>query len=682
MDKKAVIAQAYKQAKKSGDVEAQQKYAKALVSLQNTNGSLTVSEPEQAPVISSAMSSDMKSRSMQFGKPKVDVPFMARMGRGMMDIGQGVKQNYLNATDPEAGEQYTKEVTEEVNRYEYDQGEGFDTARVLGQIAPTLPAMMATLPASLPWAMGVGAVEGGVIAGNMFTKEGDSKATQIALGVAGGAAAPAVVKGVTHGVTRAVDTFKRNIMDLPKRKGLVANALDNINVPAKYRKNISAPAMQQLKTNGVIDEASLLRMSEAQELGFTGNKAPMTGQVTRNPKLWTQERNLQKVDGVGDEITGRLLNQNRQFTDIFDDLAKQSGRSVDDVIDSGQSIVTAVNNRFASTQKAVGKLYERAQRQYGNIDGITLDSFSAKLSELSDDASVDKIANSVARRLQRYGVFDAEGVPTGQTLTINQAEGLRKFVNNLSDGNERSLARVKGLIIDELDNDVFSAIGDDAYAGARQAAKARFSEFEQSIVAKITNGKMNADSAIKNIVKSHSLNDLKALRGTLEQAEGGKQAWANLRGEVIEMLNMASTQRQGTDGTFSGAAYNKALNSIGRKKLEVLFPNDVEKLYKLGRVGRDLTYQPPFSSVNHSNSAPTLRNYVGSGAKGVPILKDMVKLWGDNKTAGKALEGLPVDPTVRADLLRKMNERIMSSIPMKYTNRAAPIVGSLLANQN
>lgn len=587
---------------------------------------------------------------------------LARIGRGMLDPFQGGKQIYLNATDPEKAEQYNKQVSDDLSLYEKGVGDEFDGGRMLGNVAATVPLMAARVPQTILGGMVQGAAIGGVAGSLMPTKKDDSRLLNAGVGVAGGAVMPPLIRGGANMASRGIANIKK-LWGAPTRTATATSAINGINAEPQIKQNLTDAAKQQLSINGQTDDEALKRLANMQELGFVDNAAPMTGQITRSPKQWTTERNLAKVDDVGDEITGRLMNQNNRFMDIFDELQQQTGRSADDVVMSGESIVRAVNGRFQATQAAVGKLYKRAQQQYGNMDGINLQGFNSKLAELSDDASVDKIANSVARRLQRYGIYDDAGNPTGKTLTIDQAEGLRKFVNNLSDGNERSLMRVKGLIIDELDNDVFNAIGDDAYAGARKAARDRFSEFEQSIVAKITNGKLDGSSnnAINSIVSNHSYKDLQSLQSTLIRAKGGKEAWNNLRGEVIESLNMASTQNKGRDGGFSGAAFKRALDKIGKNKLQVLFPDQVDKLYKLSSAGIDMTYAPPFSAVNNSNTASTLFNIAGTGLKKIPILGDMAKTYAARSQAGEALSGLPVDPEIRRQMIAQMNKRLLES---------------------
>lgn len=63
------------------------------------------------------------------------------MGRGFMDTGQGVKQAYLQATNPEAAAEYTATVNDELKRYRDDFAGTFggeNVGRLIGWAAPSV----------------------------------------------------------------------------------------------------------------------------------------------------------------------------------------------------------------------------------------------------------------------------------------------------------------------------------------------------------------------------------------------------------------------------------------------------------------------------------------------------------------------------------------------------------------
>lgn len=125
--------------------------------------------------------------------------FLIGAGRGLMDIGQGVKQKALMAFGDEGeADQYTQQVNQEVQQFEEDfPGIGAESAgRLAGWAAPGLVSGMAG--GAIP-AMVAGGLEGGVMA----TPNADwgQAATGAALGTAGaaaGAAIPGAVRGARN----------------------------------------------------------------------------------------------------------------------------------------------------------------------------------------------------------------------------------------------------------------------------------------------------------------------------------------------------------------------------------------------------------------------------------------------------------------------------------------------------
>lgn len=617
-----------------------------------------------------------------------DVNRRARVGRGMMDVAQGAKQFGLNITGSEKAPEYNRQVDQEIRQYEQDAGPGFDGYRVLGQAAAVSPLGLPKLKETLLGRIGQGAWQGGVAGGVLATKDNESRATNAVVGgVAGGVAnpvAPYVGAAAIRGVDKATRAAKTPFAGMTASREV--NALtDQYGISQEMRDNLRAAAMRQMKETGQVDHDALQRMARFSQYGFEGDAAPMSGQITRDPRQWTRERNLQKLDGVGDEITGRLRNQNMRFMDIMDDLGRKTGRSVDDVVDSGESIIGAVNNRHRATQDAIRQLYKEARDTHGNVEGILPDRLTLRLDDLRDNATADQISDSVARRLARYGLYDENGQPTGKTLTVSQAEDFRRFINGLSDGNDLTLQMYKRQLVDELDDDVFTAIGDDAFREARAAARSRFTEFEQNIVEKIVKGKLGEDKAVNAIVYRHSPKELEQLKATLMQAEGGDAAWNNLRGEVVEMLSDKATQGQGRDGAFSGAAFRKELDRFGRKKIEVLFPDEADYLYGLARVGMDMTYQPPYAAVNNSNTAATLGNYLSmSGAEGA-IMRRFGNMLSSGGDVERALSGYPVNRTAQRANLQQWGQLIGNQPPIEQLRRQiAPAAalggGGLLSN--
>jgi hypothetical protein len=615
-------------------------------------------------------------------RERVDVPFLASVGRGMMDIGQGAKQlalrggNMVGLVEDETVSDYDKQVSDEMARYEYDQGGSIDAGRVVGQYAATLPLALGSVPATLTGKMMQGSAIGAGTGSLLATGENDSRLFNVGAGAIGGAVAPAVIQGAANTAGFVGQRAKNLIGQVTAKNAQAINAIDDrfAHLPQASRANLKKAARMQIAQSGAVDDEALQRIARAEDFGFTGNLKPTAGQASRDPMVWTRERNMAKLEGIGDDFVTRFKGQDQRFKQIMDDLAKSTGRSVDDVIDSGESIMSAVRGRYDQTQKAVSALYNRARSQYGDVDGIDISGLVGKVDELGDDESLRPITNSVMNILKRRGLVNKEGELTGRTLTVAQAEGIRKQIRNFG-GNKSADNWVKSQIIDTLDDDVFNALGDDVFAGARNAAKNRFREFEQKIADRIINGKMG-DKAFDNIIKSDS-RDILALKKTLDRAPGGQQAWNNLKGQVIDLLNDKATQGMGPDGMFNGTQMKKELNRIGRRKLQAIFGDaETENLFKLADVAVDMTREPGMAAVNYSNSAPALMNYVKAGSKSIPMLGDAIQERSRAVGARRLLDNA-VDPIKREAQRRAMVEEALNTTTGQAINRAAPAATAL-----
>ncbi len=617
---------------------------------------------------------------VQIPQERDEVPVLASIGRGMMDMGQGIKQvalktgNAAGLVDDQTVADYDAKVSDELAHYNYDKGPGFDGWRLAGNVAATTPFGLAKMPQTLLGRVVQGSGVGAGIGALTATGENDSRLINSGIGMVGGGVAPVLFQGLATGGKYVADKAKNLFSQFSPNNSAIINNIDIkfANLPAAIRENLKQQARVQLAQTGRIDDAAIERIAQAESLGFTGAIKPTAGQASRDPMVWTRERNMMKVDGVGDDFIARFRGQDQQFKQIMDDLAASTGKSVDDVIDAGESIMTAVRSRYEQTQKVVSSLYTQAREKYGDIGGINVAGLINKADDLGVDESLRPITNSVINVLKRRGYIDNDGNLTGKTMSIIEAEGIRKQIRKFG-GDNPANNWVKKQIIDQLDNDVFDAIGDDVFKQARQAAASRFSEFEQKIANSIIDGKMG-DKAFNSILKS-DVADVRALFSTLSKAPGGNQAVANFKGQVVEFLNSKATQGNGADGVFNGTAFKRALDSIGRKKLEVIFGDQTDFLYTVARVGMDMTKEPAWAAVNYSNSAPALLNYLGAGTKSLPFFGDALKQRSASLGAQRLLNN-SFDPVKQAAMRHAAVQQMMNSYGGQLVNRGLPILGA------
>lgn len=102
------------------------------------------------------------------------------MGRGFMDIGQGIKQNALMLTDSDKAKKYTDSVNKEIERFESGVGSEYPITSFLGRTGAQAAPFMLTAPVSVPGAAVLGGLEGSA----MFTPEASFQSKAINTGLA------------------------------------------------------------------------------------------------------------------------------------------------------------------------------------------------------------------------------------------------------------------------------------------------------------------------------------------------------------------------------------------------------------------------------------------------------------------------------------------------------------------
>lgn len=141
---------------------------------------------------------------------------LASIGRGFMDVGQGVKQMAYEGGEatgllPEGTtDDYTKGVQQErraYNRIPFSKTNTAKVGRVVGNTAPFL------LPVSAPSAVGrvaLNAGVGGTMGATQFVDEGQSRTKNTVLGLIGGGGTTAALEGAAKAGGKVINAYKGN----------------------------------------------------------------------------------------------------------------------------------------------------------------------------------------------------------------------------------------------------------------------------------------------------------------------------------------------------------------------------------------------------------------------------------------------------------------------------------------
>lgn len=538
---------------------------------------------------------------------------------------------------PGLGDTMTKNVNAEEAKYQQARGPkpGMDVASAIGSAGIQAPlALIPGGPATILGRAFAGGGMGALSGALQFDPTNSIKGTagQTAVGAATGAVLNPVLGAVSDQIPKAVSALTGRLKGFMEKHGgqatdqaIIGNVPDITKLPVAERTALIAEARQQLSTTGQIDAEALGRKANIMANGGT----PTLSMVTRDPTDWSIERNLQKMaqspdanlGPQGQALTGIYQANDTAFKGQLDKIGSGLPRASSEA--QGMTVMNALDSLSKGSQADVSKVYEAVRTAHGDQLASDAKNLVNTLSDLQDNTYADKLVSSVNNKLKRFGMLDANGDLTSNTLTVTQAEELRKFVNKLpNDFGKKD-------IISAIDADVTSGLGADAFAPARQAAQQRFAMLDNPAAQRAlgTLGELSQGKTAQNFISSQVVNgadqDVRSLVNTLSHLpqDKSKEAMDALRAGLIQHIQDKAVNPN--SGQLSGAALNKAIDEIGTDKMmAILGPQRYANLRSLAKASLDATYAPPFAAVNNSNTAPTLLSLVQRARTipGIPLI--------------------------------------------------------------
>lgn len=582
-------------------------------------------------------------------------PLAARIGRGAQDVVDRLAQLTVAGGEklgvyPEGlGDIMTQQMNAENARYEGARGPdaGIDFARMGGNAAMQAPLALVSRGQSIPAMMGKGALTGAASGALQYDPTNTLEQTRNNSVI--GAGAGAIAGPVIHYLgNKASDAFTalsgrlRGMMPAAKARVEPSVLLDEVpdlaKIPEPARNQLMQDAIEQVRKTGNYDAEGLARQANLILQGVT----PTKSMVTRSPRDWTIERNLQKMSGnsderlssVGEELTGVYQRNDAALTNTL--RSKSAGLPTGTQEALGERAMKGVKNYADEAQREVSKAYAAVPGDdiiNPPPNALVEKLFSADVQDI-EDSSVKSIVKSVENRLKRNGVINSEPTIgpdgsynfelTGKGMTAKQTEELRKWLGELDATTANSL-RIRSQIVKALDESVTRGGGQDVYGVSRAQASQRFDMLDNPATQRAlgTLGELEQGKTAQNFIQSQVVNaadqDVVALTKTLAR---DKEALDSLQSGVLQYLEGKAINPN--SGQFSGAAFNKALLEIGHPKLAaVLGEQRASELWALSRAALDATYQPPYAAVNSSNTAPMLLNAT-SNLRKIPVIGGLV----------------------------------------------------------
>lgn len=573
---------------------------------------------------------------------------MARVGRGIADVYQGVGQLAARAI---GNETYEPSVERDMALYERGAGEGFDGYRLLGAGVGAAPA--ALVGGGYGAAAAIGAGTGAIMytpADQFYTGKAMQTAGGAVGGVVGQAAGQAIGKGVSaaargiSGMFRNLSGSVRNdiamqIVEAGERAGI---DIMGPSVPAQLRDSLMDEAAAALNATGKLDADAIVRKLNLESFGLQ----PTRAQVTRNPIDWQFEHNTAAVAGVGDDLRMRLVEQNNRLFGLAEELPQQiAGGPMDDIA-AAESVRSVAKQAAKTSQRQVSRAYGEAEATAG-IGGVVDDvsGMRSRLTEVYDDF-YDVMPAPLRTRVEAL-------VDGNKSPTVEQIVSAARLANKRNPTDKEamlSVTRTRKVLNDVLDR--FAASGDSEAArkvrdASRMAAR-RFNFLQgdkpkSSVITDLIDDKASTHRFVTGKVMSGDVNDLAHVRRFLTQmpedfsglpVEQGKQAWDSVRAGVLRaMIRQASGKSKASDvlpdaqySQFSGARFEQAMGQLGNARREVLFtPEENKMLDRLMKAAKDITVAPPHMRGSTSDSGtqvPTALVGMLTKISKIPVMGD------------------------------------------------------------
>lgn len=408
---------------------------------------------------------------------------------------------------------------------------------------------------------------------------------------------------------------------------------------------------------------------------------PTRANVTQNVDDWKFQQESMKSGGPVREMVDE---QNQAMFGLMDDAATRTGGKTGDAYATGSSVSDFVTDNAIKLDKNISNLYKQADELANGRNVVDLTKLSRTLAQKGGDNQLSGgVVGSVRSMLKQRGLGAR---PPSATTRINknpnrrinarEAEAVRKELNSIYEAANPRGRQILKELKDALDEDVFTAVGDDFYNTAR-SAKAKFekelmpermSKFDKnqkSVVKDILEGKIQPDDVFKRSVISGKVKDLELTKRYLGSQKGGQQAWKDLKGETIRHLQQKATIGQtADDATFSGTRFRKELDKIGNAKLKVLFSDD--ELSQLGTISRlgELRIADPAVGTGMGPSAQAIQQ-LADETPGVGTLVKWLRRAGNISETSRAAN--PAGGTIKA--LEKLPRR-------QAANQLSPLIGA------
>ena len=504
------------------------------------------------------------------------------------------------------------------------------TPKMTGEVlnpANLLLARLAPTGASFLGRVGAGATVGG--ASGLLTPVNDAadnfwlkKAAQGTTGAVTGAILNPLIGGVADLAVRKITKTPNIDVDKAISESLEAMGQKPADIPSSQMDQIRAQVAQAVKGGSTLDPAALLRKSDFE----AANIPALTGQLTRDPAQFANERNLRGVAGVGEPIQGVLDMQNQGLQKQISAFGSDAGENYN----AAKKIAAALQEVDAASGRNVSALYTAARNSAGKDLEVPLTGVAQDYASTLDRFG-DKVPSGVRNQFNALGLDPASPSNQKKIFTMDSADKLLKTINDnvgIDPATNKALSELR----DSIKGAVTSVDASGGpFAPAVAAARQRFAIQDATPAIKAATD-APADTFVRRYVVGAPTDDVKNLVKALQKNNDALQEVKSQVGAHLERA--AFGENVAGDKNFAPERYAKAIRDLGTEKLNAIFdPSEVDAIKRLSRVGSYINQPPGSAPVNFSNSGSAIANMTRGGIGMIPGGKVAMGLFDAGKTA-------------------------------------------------
>ena len=396
-----------------------------------------------------------------FAKPEKPT-FTESVGRGAMDVAQGLKQIV-------SGEDYTKKVEDEISLYEAGQGGDMDWGRLTGNVAATAPASMIAGGAGATSILRAGAA-GAAAGGSQFVKEGDSRGENALVGGILGAGVQSIPAGYQA---------LKNVSKPSATRAAAASAAESMNVRPTPAQQTGSRTLQRIEAgmeNTAGGGVAMEQLGRANQKSINKEIAKRLGIDSDVLDRQTLGKALDKIEGMYSSALGNVtLKPDAKFVN---DLAKVGTEfsapgtklptAIKDAIDDPRFLEPMSARDYNRARSLYGKNAVEAYRAGKSTEAQAWDALQEAVDEMAKrNLPADKAA-SLDKAREGYRILKTvEKAADPHTGNVSP----QKLVNSIRQKDPRGFLYGRGdnPLMDVADSAAFLKQPPDSFTASRMA---------------------------------------------------------------------------------------------------------------------------------------------------------------------------------------------------------------------